>query len=124
MTPYADTDRLRTVAAVYRVPVPDDQTAAWLLAQATRDIDRHLGASYDVSVLDADQADALADACAIQALFRVEQGALMLGADDGIASFGDVSVSLRAIPRLSAEAVERVAGYGLYARSGTVPPTA
>jgi hypothetical protein len=121
MTPYADQTRLERVAAVYGVALPDDQACAWLLEQSTRDLDRYLGASYVPADLDPEQADALADACALQAAFRVEQGPLQLGTDDGLAGFGDVSVSMRAVPRLSAEAVERVTGLGLYARSGTIP---
>jgi hypothetical protein len=51
-----------------------------------------------------EQADALADACAVQAVFRLSQGPdLMLGADDGLASVGGVTFSLRDARRLSPE---------------------
>jgi hypothetical protein len=121
---YADEAHFRTVCEIYGVvpPPPRDAVIPFLLAQASRDIDRYLGARYDVADVSTEQAEALRDACAMQAAFRVEQGPLMLGTDDGVASYGDVSMSMRSIPRLSPEAADRLAGEGLYARSGTVEP--
>jgi hypothetical protein len=94
-----------------------------LLEVATRDVQRFLGFAWDLALLDADQADALRDATAQQAAFRVAQGLETgLGTDDGLASAGPLNFSLRPVPRFSPEAAERLAGYGLFARSGTVPP--
>lgn len=122
MTPYADPERAQEFADLYGVVLPHEPALTRLLELATLDLNRHLGAAYVPAELDPEQAEALADATAMQACFRVEQGPLQLGTDDGIAQYADVSVSLRPIPRLSIEARERVAGMGLFLRSGTVPP--
>ena len=73
------------------------------------------------------QAAALRTAVALQAAFRSEQADLMLGSDDGLASSGSVSFSLRPVPRFSADAIERLQGTGLIVRapmaSDPQPPT-
>lgn len=119
---YATVDYLRRIAPAYEVIVPaDDDVAQRALDLAVLDLERHLGARYALPLLTPEQAAALVDACAIQALFRITQsGPLMLGEDDGLSSAGGVTFSLREPRRLSPEAVDRVAGQGLYARSGTV----
>ncbi len=117
---YATLDDLRAVAAAYSLP-DDDATSLRALDLASHDLDRHLGATYALDLQTPERAAALVDACAIQAAFRLAQGgSIMLGEDEGLASVGGVTFSLREPRRLSAEAVERVAGLGLYARSGTV----
>lgn len=120
---YAEPADLAAVCEVYAIPTPRDERAAWLLEQASLDVDRHLGVTgqpYDVDELDADAANALKTATALQAAFRIAQGELMLGADDAVAVAGPISFSMRQPPRFAAEAAERLAGWGLYARSGTV----
>jgi hypothetical protein len=120
---YCTPTQLQTVARLYGMEHCVPQSDHGLLAAASRDVDRYLGAmgGYDVSLLHPDQVDALSDATAIQALFRVEQGALLLGTDDGISSVQGMSFSLRALPRFSAEAADRLVGTDLFRRSGTLP---
>ena len=119
---YATLVELRAVAKLYGVTVPsDDDEAGWLLDLATRDVQRALGAEWDVALLDPEQVEALREATVVQAVFRQAQGShLALGIDDGVAALGGISFSTRTPPRLSPEANELLAGLGLYARSGTV----
>lgn len=118
---FATLEDLSAVAAAYEVTVPADENIAQrALDLAAHDLDRHLGATYALEELSSEQAAALVDANAIQATFRLAQGGSMtLGEDDAIASTGQLTFSLRDPRRLSPEAVERVAGLGLYVRSGT-----
>jgi hypothetical protein len=121
---YATSDDLRALAALYAVQVPTESAVTTkVLEMASQDVDRHLGVpgGYVVESLHADQVDALRDATAMQAAFRLEQGPLQLGSDDGIASVDGMSFSLRSLPRFSADAAERLAGMGLMRRSGTLP---
>ena len=119
---YASEADLEVVCAAYGLAMPDDPE--WVLEQASRDVSRYLGAAWDLADLEPEQQTALTEATAIQGAFRVAQGDLQLGADDNIQAAGPISFSLRSVPRFSPEAAERVAGFGLYARSGTVstPP--
>jgi hypothetical protein len=64
---YATLDELCAVAEHYEVTLPDDDaTAQRALDLASRDLDRHLGASYTLDEVTPVQAAALTDACAIQ----------------------------------------------------------
>lgn len=118
---YATPADLEAAATFYGVTPPPAAQRARLLELASADVDRHLGASYAGLVVLAEQADALRDATAVQALYRAAQGGdLALGLDDGLASVGPLSFSLRTPARFSPEATDLLAGVGLYARSGTV----
>lgn len=119
---YATVAYLRELALFYGVTVPTaDADCERLLSLATRDVDRYLGAAWDVADLTAEQVEALADATAAQACFRAGQGGeFTLGLDDGVAAIGGVSFSTRTPPRFSPEAADLLAGLGLFARSGTV----
>jgi hypothetical protein len=120
---YCTPTQLEDVARLYGMQHHVPHVDAALLDAASRDVDRYLGApgGYDVSLLDPEQGDALRDATATQALFRLEQGALLLGTDDGISSVQGMSFSLRALPRFSAEAADRLVGTGLFRRTGSLP---
>ena len=121
---YADPPDLEAWATFYGVPVPPDAEQERLLDLATRDVQRHLGAAWDAALLPVVQADALRQACAVQALFRYAQGDdAALGLDDGIAAVGPLQLSRFAPPRFSPEAAEVLAGLGLFAKSGTVDAT-
>jgi hypothetical protein len=122
---YATLDQLKATAPAYQVPVPDDPTGQRCLDLASHDLDVALIGTgpVDTSTLTTDQLDALADACAIQAIFRLGQGPeMMLQLDDGLASAGGVTFSLRTPARLSPEAADRITGMGLLRRSGCAPP--
>ena len=122
---YATVDQLRNVAAIYGVLIPSDDDAQQALDLASHDLDLALlgVGSFDTSALTATQVDALSDACAIQAAFRIQQGGdLMLGTDDGVSAAGGISFSMRTPARLSPEAADRIAGLGLLKRSGCAPP--
>jgi len=109
----------------YGIPLPPMGERGRLLDLATRDVIRHLGAAWDADVVPVVQADALRQATAVQAVFRAGQGNdLALGLDDGLASVGPLSFSLRVPPRFSPEAGELLAGLGLYAHTHTVTPLA
>jgi hypothetical protein len=116
---YATPQDVRAACALYATPAPDDATAEHLLALAARDVERFLGTGYADTLDDLTDAqrDALRDATATQAAFRAEMGPLMLGADDNIASTGNVSFSLRPLPRMSIDAAERLSGLGLIVRA-------
>jgi hypothetical protein len=118
---YAERAALAPWAAFYNVELPNGEDCDRLLDLATGDVIRHLGAAWDPVFLDPDEVAALSDATAIQACFRAGQGDAALGLDDGLASVGGMSFSLRVPPRFSPEAAERVAGHGLLARTGTSP---
>ena len=122
MTPYATVDDLEDWAAFYSVTLPpSDADKERLLRLATKDVQRYLGADWDVLLLEPEQVEALRDATCVQACFRTGQGGeFALGLDDGLASIGGVSFSVRTPPRFSSEAAELLAGLGLFARSGTV----
>jgi len=121
VSPYATADDLLPWCAHFGVAFPDD--AARLLDLATRDVQRHLGAAWVLSLVDADQRAALVMATAIQAAWRAGQGAdSLLGLDDGVSSIGGMSFSVRSAPRFSPQASELLSGLGLFARSGTVAP--
>lgn len=122
MNAYANVSEARLVLKQYRVPDPGTSDLQPVLDAAARDVDRHLAASYAPGMLPAAQAEALRDATCVQAAFRLEQADLLLGADDGIAGIGPITVSLRSPPRFSVEAAERLAGLGLMRRSLTAPP--
>lgn len=118
---YATVDDLRPWLDYYSLGFPPD--AERLLTLATRDVQRHLGAEWDIALLLPEQAEALRDACCVQACFRLAQGAeTLLGVDDGVSAVGGMSFSVRPIPRFSIEASELLGGLGLYARSGTIAP--
>ena len=119
--PYATVEDFMATAAVYGVALPEDPQA--VLDAGQRDTTRYLGAAYDPAVLLPSQAEALRDASCIQACFRVEMSADMLGAEDGLASAHGVTFSIRPRPRFSPEAAERLAGHGLYRRSGLLGST-
>lgn len=121
---YATADDLEQAAEFYGVSIPaDTPSRERLLALASRDIARYLGADWDPLLLEPEQIAALRDATCAQAVFRSGQGGeFFIGLDDGVASVGGLTFSTRTPPRLSVEAAELVAGLGLYARSGTVEP--
>jgi len=123
MTPYATAADLVETATFYGLTPPPAADRERLLALAEADIVRHLGAVWDPDVLPPAQNGALRQATAVQALFRAEQGPeAVLGLDDGLASVGPLAFSLHRPPRLSPEAVDLLAGLGLFTRSGTVLP--
>ena len=118
---YATVPELRVAAQVYGVSLPDDDACEHLLDLATRDVQRHLGARWEPLLLLPEQVAALRDGTVAQACFRAGQGGdFALGLDDGVASIGGVTMSLRTPPRFSQEAAEALADLGLYVRSGTV----
>lgn len=121
---YASAADLAEAAEFYGVAIPTDTEARErLLKLATRDVQRRLAAEWSVLLLEPEQVEALRDATAIQAVYRAASGGEQnLALDDGIAALGGVSFSRFSPPRLSPEADEALAGYGLYARSGTVAP--
>ena len=124
MAAYATLDDLRPVAAAYEVAIDSDDAATRALELASHDLDLHLvgTGTLDPDTLTDDQLAALADACAIQATFRLSQGPLMLGEDDGLASAGPVTFTLRPLTRLSPEAADRISGLAMLRRSGCAPP--
>ena len=120
---YATLAELGAVAADYSVPVGSDAQRA--LETASRDLDSHLlgSGTFDVTLLTAEQVDALREATCIQVCFRALQGPeVMLGEDDGVSAVGPVSFTQREPHRLSPEAAARVAGQGLMRRSGCATP--
>ena len=122
---YATLADLRNVAAIYGVLIPSDDDAQQALDLASHDLDLALlgVGTFDITVLTPTQVDALSDACAIQACFRLQQGGdLMLGTDDGVSAVGAISFSRQTPARLSPEAADRIAGLGLLRRSGCAPP--
>jgi hypothetical protein len=120
---YASPDDLQPWIHYYGVSFPSDPER--LLRLATADVQRHLGAMWDIGSLEVEQAQALRDATSVQAAFRIAQGTeTLLGVDDGVAAVGGMSFSVRPIPRFSVEASELLAGIGLYVRSATVEPVA
>lgn len=119
---YATPEDLAEAAEFYGVSIPSANVER-VLDLATRDVQRHLGAQWVPLLLEPEQVEALRDATCAQACFRAGQGGeFALGLDDGLAAIGGVSFSTRTPPRLSAEAAETLAGYGLFVRSGTVEP--
>ena len=118
---YATVAELALAAEFYGVFAPEPKAAVRLLERATRDVQTYLGAEHHPGLLDGEQAAALRDATCAQALYRHEQGN-PLALDDGLASVGPLSFSMRPAPRFSPEAAEQLAGLGLFARSGTVWP--
>ena len=127
MASYATLAQLQAVAATYGVVIASDDEGQRALDLASGDLDSFLVGTgpVDTDSLSDEQMDALTDATCIQACFRIAQGGeLMLGLDDGVASLGIVSFSLRTPARLSPEASDRVSGIGLLKRSGCAPPPA
>jgi hypothetical protein len=121
VTAYATEVEVRAWADFYGVALPDD--VARLIALASGDVARFLAAHWDVTTLEPEQVAALADATAVQAIFRAQQGRdAGLGIEDGVSSVGGISFSLRMPVRFSPQASELLAGQGLLLRSGTLPP--
>jgi len=124
MAIYATLSDLVAAATFYGVVLPMGNTRERLLELASADVDEHLGARWDPLLVTPAQAAALRDATAAQALFRHAQGSdRALGLDDGLASVGPLSFSLRQPPRLSPEAEALLVGQGLFMKSSTVPTT-
>lgn len=123
---YASIAELRDAAEHYGVTLPSGDAAKQrLLDRAARHVDQFLGATYDPldPLLEPDQIQALKDGTVAQAAYLAAMGGeSALGVDDGIASLGGVSFSVRQPARFSAEAAELLSGVGLFARSGTVEP--
>lgn len=122
MSAYATSSDLVAYATLLDLPAPSGD--ATLLEAASRDVDRIMGRqNLPVAQLLPGAQGALQRAVCAQALFRHQQGGdEMLGTDDGLASVGVLSFSVRPTPRLAALVLEELDGFGLLARTSTVAP--
>lgn len=131
MSVYASPADLRIYAQDSGVIVPtDDAEVERLLARCEIDIDLiagpwpwlSTGRKFDPPTLPVTAREALKRGTCAQSVFRLAQGEdELIGAEDGIAGFGTLTLRPVTVPRVGPRVWEELAGHGLLIRTGTVP---